>query len=111
MSGVAAQDVDAYVTGAVVRVVARVAPRGVGPVVPEAELLADLAFQSLMIVELGFALQDLFDVSVSPEDAMGLSSVADVAGLVALRLREGRARLPEPAELDQWLASYAEDDE
>lgn len=111
MSGVAAQETDAFVADAVVRVVARVAPSGAGPVVPQARLLADLAFQSLMIVELGFALQDLFDVSVTPEVAMGLSSVADVADLVSLRLREGQARLPEPAELDEWLASYAEDDE
>lgn len=104
-------DTDHELEAAVLRVVGRIAPVSDQPVRPEAELVADLGFQSLAVAELGFALTDLFGVTVSPEAAFELRCVADVVGLVGTRVAAGTGRRPADAELAEWEAGYLAEDE
>ncbi|MGC9543219.1 acyl carrier protein [Streptomyces sp. UG1] len=57
-------------------------------VVPQARLVADLGADSLDITELEVASEELFGVSLRGRDKTGVSTVGDVADLIA-RLRAG----------------------
>ena len=95
---------------AVIRVVRRVTPDAAVGVTLGSALVEDLAFQSLAVAELGFALADVFDVSVTPEDAFGLATVSDVLDLVSARVRAGEGREPSGDDLTEWEAGYLDDD-
>jgi acyl carrier protein len=77
-----------------------------GTVGMDSDLRQDLGFQSLMLVELGFALQDLYDVSVDSEEVLGVRTVGDVRDVILRQLDAGAARLPADEEVRDWLESY-----
>lgn len=73
-----------------------IAPRKLPQVDPEHRLVGDLGFHSLVLAELGYNLEELYDLRpLNPEEAMKLERVSDVIELVSTEVAEGRAHLPE----------------
>ncbi len=60
------------------------------PIVPEDDLLRDLALDSLGLTVLAVGLENRFRVKLSEEDAAGVQTVADLARHVAGRTQEAR---------------------
>jgi len=59
-----------------------------GEVRPELDLQRDLRIDSLGAVVLAVGLEDHFRVRLSPEDTVGVTTVADLVARVAERVRE-----------------------
>ncbi len=55
------------------------------PVQPNDDLVADLGLDSLGLTVLAVGLENRFRVKLSQEDAVGLRTVSDLAGLVVRR--------------------------
>ena len=63
-------------------------------------LINDLGYHSLALAELGFSLEDLFGLdAVTPEQAMALSTVDDLSGLIDSALAASTATLPPTREV------------
>ena len=60
-----------------------------GEVVPEANILDDLAADSLDVVELVMALEEAFDIEVPDDDVEALRTIGDVENYIATRLGPG----------------------
>ena len=67
---------------AVVEIVKDVSRRPIAPV-PGSDLVADLGFDSLQIMETIAALEDRFEISIPAEDVPAARTVAQVAARVA----------------------------
>ena len=93
---------------AVVRQVVRlVAPQPPAEVGDAHQLIGDLGFHSLALAELAFTLEDLFGLdAITPERAMTLATVGDIAGLIDEAIAEGAARLPGVEEVQAFCAQY-----
>ncbi|MEU8659797.1 acyl carrier protein [Actinoplanes philippinensis] len=71
------------------------------------QLINELAFHSLVLAELAFSLEDLFELeALAPEQAMGLETVDDIVALVAGALEDGTATLPEVSGVEAVFARY-----
>ncbi len=71
----------ASVAAAVIEIVTEVSRRPIQPVLAS-DLVADLAFDSLQVMETVAALEDWFDISIPPEDVPGARTLADVVAQV-----------------------------
>jgi acyl carrier protein len=88
----------------VVRLIAPVPPQVVSD---EQRLIYDLGFHSLALAELGFTLEDLFGLdAVTPEQAMSLSTVGDLATLIGKTLAEDAATLPAVSDVASFCERY-----
>jgi hypothetical protein len=96
------------VDAVVLRMVDAYAPDPVAPVRPGDSLLDDLAFTSLRLVELAFALEDLEDLFDMDPAAMGeappVGTVTDLSAFVFGKVSGGEARLPAQADVDAVIA-------
>ncbi|MER7004928.1 acyl carrier protein [Dactylosporangium sp. NPDC000555] len=72
------------------------------------QLINELAFHSLVLAELAFTLEDLFELEalLAPEQAMGLETVDDIVALVAGALEDGTATLPDASGVEAVFARY-----
>jgi len=71
------------------------------------QLINELAFHSLVLAELAFTLEDLFQLeALAPEQAMGLETVDDIVALVVGALEDGTATLPEASGVEAVFARY-----
>lgn len=62
---------------------------------PGDAVVDDLGYHSLAIVELGFALEELFELEeLSNDTAAGFVTVGDIAGYIAAEVEAGRGRRP-----------------
>ena len=52
------------------------------------QLIADLGYDSLALAEVVFFIEDLYRVSISNEDLLGLCTVADLRGYVRTKITE-----------------------
>ncbi|MFP3987351.1 acyl carrier protein [Streptomyces sp. E11-3] len=87
-----------------------IAPRKLAQVAPDHRLVGDLGFHSLVLAELGYNLEDLYGLrSLNPEEAMKLERVSDVIAFVSGELAEGRAQLPDSADVADLFARYGVD--
>jgi acyl carrier protein len=80
-----------------------------GPVGTESDLRQDLGYQSLMLVELGFTLQDLFDIAVDGKEVAQVRTLGDVTEVVLRQIEAGVAHPPSDDEVRDWLESYGYD--
>ena len=63
-----------------------VAPPADQPLADHAKLMADLGYDSLAIAETVFFLEDLFNVKISNEEIMKVSTVAELRAFVRAKL-------------------------
>ena len=61
------------------------------PESPDADLLADLELDSVRQLELVVAIENEFQICLTPEDEQGIATLAELAVLVERRLAEERA--------------------
>lgn len=73
------------------------------------EFVQDLAFQSLAIIEMGFAIQDLFDITPDAKTILDLKCIDDVVQVVCQQLGSDIGRMPTATELDEWAAYYSDE--
>ena len=73
-----------------IRTIARTELEMERPIVPEDDLLRDLALDSLGLTVLAVGLENRFRVKLSEEDAAGVQTVGDLARHVAARTQEAR---------------------
>ncbi|MFH8472616.1 acyl carrier protein [Streptomyces sp. NPDC018000] len=84
-----------------------IAPRKLPRIEAEQRLVGDLGFHSLVLAELGYNLEELYDLRpLNPEEAMKLERVSDVIALVCAEVTEGRAQLPEEDAVTSVFARY-----
>jgi acyl carrier protein len=79
----------ASVADAVVEIVKNVSRRPIEPT-PASDLIADLGFDSLQVMETIADLEDRFDISIPPEDIPSARTVAQVAAAVEALLERRR---------------------
>jgi acyl carrier protein len=95
------------VTAVIHEVVRLIAPVPSAAVTDEHRLINDLGFHSLALAELGFTLEDLFSLdTVTPEQAMSLSTVGDISVLISKAVAGGEATLPPVAEVRSFCERY-----
>jgi 8-amino-7-oxononanoate synthase len=95
------------IEGKLLDIVARVSALPPGSVSPSARLSADLGLDSLMLVELGAAVQESFGITDLPPDVLGRdTTVADLAAGLAEVLREPRV-VRQAASALRHLATWA----
>jgi acyl carrier protein len=71
-------------------------------------LINDLGYDSLTLVELAFALEELFGLdAVTPERAMALRTVGDIISHVEAALASGVGQEPSVEEVQALSAQYA----
>jgi acyl carrier protein len=89
----------------VLQLVDAYAPDSAAPARPDDTLLDDLAFSSLRVVELAFAIEDLFAMdSAVMAEAPPVGTVTDVSAFVFDRVAAGEAFLPDQASVDALVA-------
>jgi len=88
-------------------VIQLITPRQAGFVADEHDLVGDLGFDSLTLVELAFALEDLFGLdAVTPERAMTLRTVGDITGHIAAAIADGAGQRPSAEAIQALSAQY-----
>ncbi|WP_431936226.1 acyl carrier protein [Micromonospora sp. RP3T] len=94
---------------AVARLVGALAPQPTATVTPGQTLVTELGYDSLLLVQLSFELEDLFSVvPVGPEDAPPIGSVGEVQNYVVSKIRQGQAIVPEPGAVTECLRRLAD---
>ena len=78
----------ASVADAVVEILRNVSRRPIEPT-PESDLIADLGFDSLQVMETVAELEDRFDIVIPPEDIPNVRTVAQVTASVEALLEDG----------------------
>jgi acyl carrier protein len=63
------------------------------PLAPDTDLLGDLQLDSVQQLDLVVAIENEFEICLTPEDEQGLATLGELAALVAQRLSEQ----PEPS--------------
>lgn len=88
-------------------VVRLIAPFPQEVVTDDQELVNHLAFHSLALAELGFALEELFSLdAVTPEQAMSMTTVGDITALIGDAITAGEATLPAVSEITSFCERY-----
>jgi acyl carrier protein len=94
----------AFIEDVVARVVARVAPDKPSRVSRDQSLVADLGFDSLLLMEMRFGLEELFELQVlADEDPAPLTAVWEVQGYVVQKVLSGEALAPTPDAVEAFL--------
>lgn len=88
-------------------VVRLIAPFPQEAVTDEQELVNHLAYHSLALAELGFALEELFSLdAVTPEQAMSMNTVGDIAALISNAVAGDEATLPAVSDISSFCERY-----
>jgi len=103
--GTAVQDAPrAWIDDVVARIVGRVAPDEPSEVGPDDMLVADLGYNSILFIELAFALEELFQLeSLTFEDVPPTGSVRQIQEYIAEKVAAGSAVAPSAAAVDEFL--------
>lgn len=85
----------------------RLAPARPASVDIDDELVRDLGYDSLAMVELQFAVEELFQLEPLPADeALSIWTIRDLVELVDERVSGGAGRMPDEATLDLMRAQH-----
>ena len=96
-----------YVPDLVCHLVALVSPHQAQTVRPGDNLVLDLAFHSLALVELAFALEDLFGLdAITPERAMNLQTAGDIVDLIVAAFATDDAHVPAMLDVQLFSGRY-----
>ncbi|NUR90925.1 MAG: acyl carrier protein [Nonomuraea sp.] len=101
---------EAAAVPAVIRHVVRlIAPDRPAAVTDADQLVTDLGFHSLLLAELGFTLEELFELdAITPEHAMTLHTVGDIGTLITAAVDAGDASPPSAADVHAFSARYGQ---
>ncbi|WP_422769373.1 acyl carrier protein [Plantactinospora sp. WMMC1484] len=104
---------DESTDGMVRRLVAVVAPAPPDETValtPESRLVADLGYHSLALLELGCAVEELFQIDPTIAQQAGeVERLAEITELLDRAVAQGQARLPSAQEVETFLENYRAD--
>jgi acyl carrier protein len=88
------------------RIVAAIAPDQLDSVTPDQQLINDLGYNSLLLMELAFTLEELFALDpISMGDPPPTDTVRDLQTYVNEKLANGDATLPVGQDVDDFLAA------
>ncbi|MEU5534339.1 hypothetical protein [Streptomyces sp. NPDC020362] len=74
------------------------------------KFISDLAYHSLAMAELGYIVEDLFELDALPyEQTMGLETVQDIVDLIQKHLQAGEATMPTAEQVRLALAPHGGD--
>lgn len=94
-------------TDLVAEFVARLAPVHAVTATATDDVVQDLGYGSLTVVELEFALEELFELEpIAPDEAIGLRTVADLADYVRAQLAAGNGVSPTDETIELMRAQY-----
>ena len=89
------------------RLVGYFAPEPVAAAGAEDTLVGDLHFSSLRMVELAFAVEELFDMDATAmAEAPPVGTVGDLRDFLLARIAGGEARTPATGDVDTYLEDY-----
>ncbi len=87
--------------------VALISPHPVATVRSSDNLVLQLAYHSLALVELAFALEDLFGLdAITPERAMNLQTAGDIVDLIVAAVAAGDAHEPQVSDVELFSGRY-----
>jgi acyl carrier protein len=93
-----------HVEDVVCRLVGEMSPVTTSPAASDQLLIADLGYYSLLVIELAFALEELFDLRLlAAEDPPPVGTVRELQDYVIEKVRSGAATVPDMAEVDAFL--------
>lgn len=76
-------------------------------VTADTKLIADLGFHSLALLELGCAVEELFEIGTLAERLAGqVDRVGDVELLLGQAVAQGEARIPTESQVADYIADY-----
>jgi acyl carrier protein len=94
----------AWIAEVIARVVGSMAPAPVERPAPDQTLVHDLGYHSLRLLELSFALEDLFEMEpATAEDAPPVGSVSELAAYMVGRMERRLGSTPTPQQVDAFL--------
>jgi acyl carrier protein len=95
----------AWVETVVGRLVQDIAAADVTTVEPDYTLVNDLGYNSILLIELGFALEELFELDrLSIDEAPPTSRVRDLQEYILTKIDAGTATVPDEATVDEYLS-------
>lgn len=84
------------------------APNAVETVHPEHTFIEDLGYDSLLLVQFSFILEELFELEpMSLNDAPPIRDVADLQDYMAEKVKAGEATVPSPEAVKEILESHS----
>jgi acyl carrier protein len=93
-----------WVEEVVARIVSDIAPDADAASTPDMLLVADLGYNSVLLIELAFALEELFGLDrLSEGDAPPIGTVGDLQEYVLSHVDAGLATVPDAATVDGYL--------
>lgn len=93
-----------WVDEVVARTVANIAPDDITMAEPEQRLVADLGYHSILLIELAFALEELFELDqVSLDDPPPTGAVKQLQEYVLSKVLAGQAVAPTAAAVDEFF--------
>lgn len=95
------------VTGITCAVAGYLAPDPVNGVTPDKSLFDDLAYHSMAMIDLTFAIEEVFDLDpIEPEVLDDVGSVGDLVTYVEKEVAAGRGRIPDSSFLSEWFVDF-----
>jgi acyl carrier protein len=98
------EELQARVADVVGRVVGAMAPDPVERACPDDTLVNDLGYYSLRLIELSFAVEELFGMEpMALDDIPPIGLVRDLLDFIALKVRAREATVPDAADIERYL--------
>ncbi|HEX4225563.1 MAG TPA: acyl carrier protein [Pseudonocardiaceae bacterium] len=87
-----------------------IAPIKIDGVNQDTKLVDELGFHSLALAELGFTVEDVFDIETLPQEStMSLETIGDIVKLAQEHIDKGEATLPTVTSLQTVFSGFGAD--
>jgi acyl carrier protein len=101
---IAAQDDSARTRAVISQIVGGLAPEPVDEVLPDQTLINELGYYSMRLIELSFAVEELFEMEpMALDDLPPIGVVRELQDFMVEKVAEGLATAPDPAAVAQYL--------